>query len=86
MEKFNESHEQVITLAFAEAIKKMTENIEISNQMNSTPLFLPSFAGYEKARQKGQLAFFDVMGVKCRPLVLSESVRLRGKLSVERLD
>lgn len=71
--------EKVKTKAFAEAAKAIAELAEISNQMNSTPLFLPSFAGYEKARQEGQLAFFKVMGVKCRPLNPAESVRHKGK-------
>lgn len=71
MEKFK-------TKAFAEAAKAFAELAEISNQMNSTPLFLPSFATYEKARQEGQLAFFKVMGVKCRPLNPALSVRHKG--------
>jgi len=78
MEKVNESHEKAITLAFAEAAKRITESMEINIQMNKTPLFLPSFAGYEKARQEGQLAFFRVMDVKCRPLNPAESVRHKG--------
>lgn len=78
MEKVNESHEKAITLAFAEAAKRITEFMEINIQMNKTPLFLPSFASYEKARQEGQLAFFRVMDVKCRPLNPAESVRHKG--------
>ncbi|MFD3283976.1 hypothetical protein ACE41O_12720 [Alteromonas macleodii] len=71
--------EKLKTKAFAETAKKIAELAEISNQMNSTPLFLPSFATYEKVRQEGQLAFFKVMGVKCRPLNPALSVRHKGK-------
>ena len=82
MEKVNELLEKAVNLAFAEESKRITESMEINIQMNKTPLFLPSFAGYEKARQEGQLAFFKVMGIKCRPLNPAESVKHKGKLAI----
>lgn len=82
MEIVNELDEKAITLGFAEAAKRITESAEINSQMGKNSLFLPSFAGYEKARQEGQLAFFKVMGVKCRPLNPAESVRHKGKLAI----
>ena len=82
MAKVNELHEKIITLAFAEAVKRLTESMEINSQMNKTPFFSPSFAVYERARQEGQLAFFKVMGVKCRPLNPALSVRQKSKLAI----
>lgn len=82
LEEYEQIDEKVITLAFAEAVKRMTESMEINSQMNKTPLFLPSFAVYERARQEGQLAFFELMDVKCRPLNPAESVRHKGKLAI----
>ncbi len=79
MEKVNELLEKAVNLVIAEESKRITESMEINIQMNKTPLFLPSFAGYEKARQEGQLAFFKVMGIKCRPLNPAESVKHKGK-------
>lgn len=78
----DEPFKKFMDIAFAEALKRVTEASEIRSQLNSTSLFLPNFAVYEKARQKGQLAFFKVMGVKCRPLNPAESVRHKGKLAI----
>lgn len=75
----DEPFKKFMAIAFAESLKRVTEASEIRSQLNSTSLFLPNFAVYEKARQKGQLAFFKVMGVKCRPLDPAESVRHKGK-------
>lgn len=74
--------EKVETKSFAEAAKATAEFNEIANQMNTSPLFLPGFGTYEKARQEGQLAFFKVMGVKCRPLNPAKSIRHRGKVFI----
>lgn len=74
--------EKVETKALAEAAKEFAEVTKIRNQMNTSPFFLPNFATYEKARQEGQLAFFNVMGVKCRPVNPAQSVRHRGKVFI----
>lgn len=66
----------------AELFLTLAQKREVKRQMLSIPFGLPNFAGYEKARQAGQLAFFKVMGVKCRPLNPAESVRHKGKLAI----
>lgn len=63
----------------AELFLTLAQKMEVKRQMLSIPFGLPNLAGYEKARQEGQLAFFKAMGVKCRPLKRAESVRHKGK-------
>ncbi len=66
----------------AELFLTLAQKMEVKRQMLSIPFGLPNLAGYEKARQEGQLAFFKAMGVKCRPLNPAESVRHKGKVLI----